>query len=252
MPDLSAIDYAVAVTAGLAGGAVNAIAGGGSLVLYPALVAVGLPSVDANVTNTIAIWPGYLGNLLGLGSEVHESRPFVARLLLPSIIGAAIGCVLLLQTPNDSFDVIVPFLVIGATLLLAFGPKLSTLLKAEHAQHQVALLTAVFLASIYGGYFGGGLGVILLAVLGLSLGQGLKVANALKGVLTPIVNIVAVLAFALFGPVHWTLVAAVAPAALIGGTVGGRTVARIDEQRLRQIVVVFGLTVGAWLLFRAI
>lgn len=251
MPLVTAAHLALAVTAGAAGGVVNAIAGGGSLVLYPALVAIGMPSVDANVTNTVAIWPGYLGNLMGLGPQAHLSRSHVRRLLVPALLGAVIGCVLLLNTSSAAFDVIVPFLVIGAALLLAAQPRLTSVLKAEHAQHRVVLFAAVFLAAIYGGYFGGGLGVILLAVLGLSLGTDIKVSNAVKSVLTPIVNVVAVLAFAVFGPVQWTLVAAVAPAALLGGVAGGKVAARVSEAALRRIVVVFGLSVGIWLAIRA-
>lgn len=243
---------ALVAAAGGLGGMVNAIAGGGSLILYPALVAIGMPSVDANVTNSVGIWPGYVGNLVGLGPDVALSRGHVARLIAPAVIGSLIGCALLLATPSSSFDVIVPFLVIGAALLLAAQPRLSTLLKAEHVQHRVVVIGSVFLASIYGGYFGGGLGVILLAVLGLCLGTDLKVSNAVKSVLTPLVNVVAVLTFAVFGPVQWTLVAFTAPVALVGGILGGRVAALVSPAALRRIVVAFGLGVGVWLAVRAV
>jgi len=238
--------------AGCVGGVVNAVAGGGSLVLYPALVAIGMPSVDANVTNSVAIWPGYLGNLVGLGPDVALSRGHVVRLLAPAVVGSLIGCVLLLHTPSSSFDIIVPFLVIAASLLLAAQSRLSDLLKAEHVQHPVVVTIAVLLAAVYGGYFGGGLGVIYLAVLGLCLGTDLKVTNSVKSVLTPVVNIVAVLMFAAFGPVSWTLVAWIAPASLVGSVMGGRLAQRVSAAALRRIVVVFGLGVGVWLAVRAL
>lgn len=229
----------------------NAVAGGGSLVLYPALVAIGLPSVEANVTNSVALWPGYAGNVLGLGGQVGQNAATIRRLAVPSVIGSGIGCALLLMTPSNAFDVLVPFLVISASLLLAAQPRLTSALSTARAQHPASALLATGFAAVYGGYFGGGLGVVLLAVLGLTLGSGLKVANAVKGGLSLLINTVAILAFALFGPVHWLLAIAIAPAALLGGALGGRFASRINEHVLRRIVVVFGLAVGVWLAFRA-
>lgn len=249
---LSALDYVLSAGAGLIAGAVNAIAGGGSLVLYPALVAAGLPTVDANVTNSVALWPGYAGNLVGLGPVVRENAAAIRRLTIPSCLGAALGCVLLLITPGRAFDLVVPELVIGASILLAVQDRLKASLSTEHAQHPATLLVSTGLAAVYGGYFGGGLGVILLAVLGLTLGTGLRAANAIKGGLSLLINTVSVLVFALFGPVHWLVVCAVAPATLVGGVLGGRLAATIDERRLRRTVVVFGLAVGAWLALRAV
>jgi uncharacterized membrane protein YfcA len=230
---------------------VNAVAGGGSLILYPALVAIGLPSVEANVTNSVALWPGYAGNVLGLGGQVGQNAATIKRLAVPSIVGSSIGCALLLMTPTGAFDVLVPFLVISASLLLAAQPRLTAALSTAHAQHPAGALLAAGFAAVYGGYFGGGLGVVLLAVLGLTLGSGLKVANAVKGGLSLLINTVAILAFALFGPVHWLLAITIAPAALLGGALGGRFASRINEQVLRRTVVVFGLTVGVWLAIRA-
>lgn len=248
-PSLAA--YALSVGAGLVGGWINAVAGGGSLVLYPALVAVGLPSVDANVTNSVALWPGYAGNLLGLGTTFSDNAQHLRRLVVPSVVGAVVGCVLLLATPSRAFDVVVPFLVIAASLLLAAQPRLKKALADGRPLHPTVLLVSVGVASIYGGYFGGGLGVILLAVLGLTLGSGIQVANAVKGGLSLLINTVSVAVFAVFGPVHWTLALAVAPAALIGGVVGGRFAAGINETALRRLVVTFGLAVGLWLGYRA-
>lgn len=251
MPDLSTADYVLSVGAGLVAGWVNSVAGGGSLILYPALVAAGLPSVDANVTNSVALWPGYAGNVVGLGGTFRDNTATLRRLAVPSVIGAVIGCVLLLVTPGSTFDVVVPFLVIAASLLLAAQPWLKSRLPEEHTGNPRVLFLSTGLGAVYGGYFGGGLGVILLAVLGLTLGSGLRVANAIKGGLSLLINTVTVIVFALFGPVHWVLVAAVAPATLLGGVVGGRFAARVNETALRRIVVLFGLAVGVWLAVRA-
>jgi uncharacterized membrane protein YfcA len=250
-PVLSASQYLLAASAGLVGGWVNSVAGGGSLILYPALVAVGLPSVDANVTNAVALLPGYAGNVLGLGEQTRSNRRIIGRLAAPAVIGAGIGCALLLLTPGRAFDVIVPFLVIAASLLLAVQPRLKDLLSADRAQHPATSMISTGLGAVYGGYFGGGLGVILLAVLGLTLGAGIRVANAVKGGLSLLINIVAVIGFAVFGPVHWLLALIIGPAALAGGLVGGRFAARVNETALRRIVVVFGLVVGIWLAVRA-
>ena len=252
MTHLSALDYLLSAGAGLIAAVVNSIAGGGSLVLYPALVALGIPTVDANVTNSVALWPGYAGNVLGLGSVVRDNAGAIRRLAIPSCVGAVAGCVLLLITPGRAFDLLVPLLVIGASVLLAVQDRLKSALATEHAQHPVTLLVSVGLAAVYGGYFGGGLGVILLAVLGLTLGSGLRVANAIKGGLSLLINTVSVLVFAVFGPVHWTVVLAVAPATLVGGVAGGRLATTIDEGTLRRVVVVFGLAVGVWLAIRAV
>jgi uncharacterized membrane protein YfcA len=245
-------DYVVGIAAGLAGGWVNSVAGGGSLVLYPALVAIGLPSVDANVTNSVALWPGYAGNIIGLGRQVLDNRATVAKLAVPAVLGAAVGSALLLATPSRAFDIVVPFLVILASLLLAAQPRLQQRLSSSHAQHPLTLLITTGLSAVYGGYFGGGLGVILIAVLGLTLGEGIRVANAVKGGLSLLINTVALVAFAAFGPVHWGLALAIAPATLTGGVVGGRFAASVNEVVLRRIVVLFGLAVGIWLAYRAI
>lgn len=252
MTDLTSADFAVCVGAGLIGGWINSVAGGGSLILYPALVASGLPSVNANVTNSVSLWPGYAGNMVGLGPAARENAPTMQRLAAPSVIGAVVGCALLLVTPTRAFDLLVPFLVIGASLLLAWQPRLQKALNKDRAQHPATLLISTGLAAVYGGYFGGGLGVILLAVLGLTLGAGLRVSNAVKGGLSLLINTVSVVVFAFFGPVSWALVAAVAPATLIGGLIGGRFASTVDEARLRVVVVTFGLAVGGWLAVRAI
>lgn len=248
---MTAADIVLLCGAGLAGGIVNSIAGGGSLLVFPALVATGLGTVAANVTNSVALWPGYVGTLFGLGSLVNTQARRARGLAPAACIGAAAGCALLLSTPARAFNVIVPFLVIGASLLVAAQPAITRRISSEHESHPRVLVIAVGISAVYGGYFGGGLGVILLAVIGLTLFQPLRETNALKSIVSLIVATVSLVAFAIFGPVHWTEVAITAPTALIGGVLGGRLAAVVNERALRVAIVAFGLGVGVWLAVRA-
>jgi len=243
---------ALVSAAGLVGGFVNAIAGGGSLLLFPALVAGGLNTVAANVTNAVALWPGYLGNVVALGRE-HRPGRGEWPVFLATALGAGAGCALLLLTPVSAFSVVVPFLIIGASLLLAgqdrIKQKLGHRIGGDRTGH---LLSGAFVGSVYGGYFGGGLGVIFMAVLGLTLTAPLARVNTLKGVLQLLVATVTLIVFAIFGPVHWLVAAIVAPISLLGGIIGGRLARRLSERVLRGFVVVFGLLVGIWLAVRAL
>lgn len=236
--------------AGLVGGFVNAIAGGGSLLLFPALVAGGLGTVPANVTNSVALWPGYVGNVLALGVR---DRPAASRwpVYLVAILGAAGGCALLLLTPASAFDIVVPFLVLGASALLAAQRRLKRWLGGHTGERPGLLLAGTAAGAVYGGYFGGGLGVILLALLGLTVAAPLSQVNVLKGILQLVVATVSLVAFAIFGPIDWVAAAIVAPTALVGGVVGGRLAKRLSEPVLRACVVSFGVVVGAWLAVRA-
>jgi hypothetical protein len=236
--------------AGLIGGFVNSIAGGGSLLLFPALVASGMGTVSANVTNSVALWPGYIGNVVALGPDDRPGRSAWPT-FLAAAVGACAGCALLLLTPASAFDVVVPFLVIGASLLLAFQPRIKVALGGRAADHRWELRGGAFLGAVYGGYFGGGLGVILMALLGLTVVASLARVNALKGALQLLIASVSLVIFALFGPVDWLAALLIAPLSLIGGVLGGRLVRRLSEPVLRAFVVTFGLAVGVWLAVRA-
>lgn len=240
--------------AGFLAGAVNAVAGGGSLISFPALVASGLPTLDANVTNTTAVWPGYLGSATAYREELRGQRARLRGLALTSIVGAGAGAVILLAAPGAVFDAIVPFLVLFGSLLLAIQPRIAAYVRERtngSAQRDALQLHgAVFLAAVYGAYFGGGLGVILLAVLGIFVADHLQHLNALKSAMSLLINTVALGAFALFGPVHWASVAVVAPASLLGGYAGARVARRLSPDVLRTTVVVLGIAVAVWLFVR--
>ena len=240
--------------AGLLGGGVNAVAGGGSLILFPALVATGYGTLAANVTNSVALWPGYVGGVAGFRRELAGQRARVVSLAVTAVLGAVVGCVLLLATPASAFDAVVPFLVLAASLLLAAQPRVSRMVgppSADHRANGKVLYPTVGLAAVYGGYFGGALGVILLGVLALTVHDSLRRLNGLKAALSLVVATVTVVAFGLFGPVDWAAVALIAPATLVGGFVGAKVARRLNDRALRRAVVVFGVVVAVLLFIRA-
>lgn len=250
---MSAVDLLIAAGVAFVAGAINSVAGGGSLILFPTLIALGLPKVDANVTNSVAQWPGYIGGVFGFREELTGQRPRIIRLGIVAVLGGILGSEVLLHTSSKAFGVVVPILVLLASLLLAVQPLLTKRLRREEGARDrgdpVWLYVAIFLAAAYGGYFGGALGVILVGVLGTALHR-LKLANALKSVLSAITATVTVVIFGLFGPVHWIVVAVAAPASLLGGFVGARIATRIPTTPLRVFIVTFGIAVSIYLFLR--
>lgn len=242
----------VGVVALLAGG-LNAVAGGGSLLLFPALLAAGLPPLAANVTTTVSIWPGYVGTAAGYRTELQGQRRRVLALAVTALLGGGTGAVLLLTTPERLFEAIVPVLIVLASILLGLQTRVTrwvqTVPGASGGLRSPLLHAALFLAAVYGGYFGGALGVVLLAVLAVFLAGDLQRLNALRAVLSLLVNTIALGAFALFGPVDGSVVAVAAPGCLLGGYVGARLARRLPVGALRGVVVVFGMVVGIALFF---
>jgi uncharacterized membrane protein YfcA len=243
------------IVAGVAAGGVNAIAGGGSLITFPSLIATGLPSVDANVTNSVSVFPGYVSSVVGSRADlVGQGRRL--RVILPTaLVGAVGGCALLLLTPARAFEVIVPFLVLGAAATLAFQERLRGLVgQPRHLSARRAAITlqvVVFIGAVYGGYFGAALGVMYVAALAVILDEPLNRINALKNVLSATVGLVTVVVFAIFATVHWGAVLTLAPATVLGGYVGARIARRMPARVLKYLIVVFGTIIGLVLLYRA-
>jgi uncharacterized membrane protein YfcA len=243
------------LAAGLAAGTINAVAGGGSLITFPALIAIGLPPVPANVSNSVAVFPGYLASVVGSHADLPDRRS-VGKLLPTTLLGAGIGCALLLNTPERAFELVVPFLILGATAVLAFQDQLRRLV--GHPRHLsqrrrgLALQATVALGSAYGGYFNAALGVMLVAGLALVLDETLARVSALKNLLSAVIGLTAVTVYAIFGPVNWVAVALVAPATLLGGYAGARLVRRLPPAVLRAVIVIFGTAIGLLLLYRAL
>ncbi|PZG14128.1 sulfite exporter TauE/SafE family protein [Nonomuraea aridisoli] len=242
---MTAVDLVFLVGAGLLAGAVNALAGGGTLISFPALLALGYPSLTASVTNAVALWPGYLGGVLGYRAELRGQRRRAIALSLTAVLGACAGSSLLLLTPSVLFESLVPWLVGFASLTLLAQPWLRRLFGGESGGPVNRLVYAgVFAGGLYGAYFNGGMGVVLLTVLGLFLSDTLHRVNAVRAALALVISSVSVVAFSLFGSVRWQAVAIVAPASLAGGFLGTRLARLMSPKVLRGVVVAFGLGVS--------
>ncbi|MFI5953436.1 sulfite exporter TauE/SafE family protein [Cryptosporangium sp. NPDC051539] len=254
--DHSLLDIALLLVAGLAAGVVNAIAGGGSLLTFPALIATGLPSIAANVTNSVSVTPGYLSSVWGSREDLRGQSGRVKGLVPLAIVGGAGGCVLLLVTPADVFELVAPFLVLAATAVLGFQPRLQKIVghpaSLSPTRRRATMSTLTLLGAAYGGYFGAALGVVLVAVLALVLDEKLQRINALKNVLSATIGLVTVAVYAIFGPVSWLGVAIVAPATVAGGYLGARLAQRLSAKALRRTIVTFGTTIGLVLLLQAL
>lgn len=247
---LNGIDFLWIGLAAMAAGAINALAGGGTLVTFPTLTAVGILPVAASVTNTVALCPGYLGAALAQWKDLKGQEGRVWLLLPAGIIGGIIGGFLLLNTGEKLFRDLVPFLILLASGLLALQEPLRGWLtrRSQQSGHEKWAVVPVGLAAIYGGYFGAGLSVIVLAVLGLTLEDNLTRLNALKQVLALAVNVAAALFFLFSGRVEWPAAAVMAVGAIIGGVLGGKVAGRVNPLTLRRLVVAIGLTVAIFYL----
>ncbi|MBF0519377.1 MAG: sulfite exporter TauE/SafE family protein [Nitrospirae bacterium] len=246
---MSTVDLVLVGLAAILGGAVNALAGGGTLITFPVLTAVGVPAVAANITNTLALCPGYLGATFAQMKELRGQLLRLGLLIPVSLIGGIVGGVLLLKTGEHAFRKLVPFLILMAVVLLAFQDKLRAwvLSRSGHTGavtiHDAWVMLPVIPAAVYGGYFGAGVSVIVLAVLGLVLEESFTRLNALKQAVSFSINIAAAIFFLFSGKVVWSAAIVMAVCALAGGVLGGRLAGWIRPSTLRRIVVVTGVVV---------
>jgi uncharacterized membrane protein YfcA len=242
---LDAANLLLVAAAAAGAGAVNSIAGGGTLLSFPALLLLGFPALTANVTNTIGLLPGYAGGSIAYRAELSVQRDRVRFLGPISIAGALVGAVLLTRTSNQVFSAIVPWLILAACALLLLQPVVTSRVRSrrpEREQHRSPwLAVAQFLGGVYGAFFGAGLGVMMLAVLGLFIRDDLQRLNALKGMMSLIINVVAAAYFAVFGPVSWIAVLVMFPASALGGFAGVALARRLHPAVLRTLVVAFGV-----------
>jgi hypothetical protein len=231
--------------AALLAGAVNAVGGGGTLLSFPALLLLGFPALTANVTSTVGLLPGYAGGSIAYRAELAVQRRRVLFLGPISVVGAVGGAILLTRTSNSVFAAVVPWLILVACALLLVQPLVTSRVRArrpEREQHRSpVLVVAQLLGGVYGAFFGAGLGVMMLAVLGLFIRDDLQRINALKGMLALVINVVAALYFAFFGPVSWPAAALMLPASAAGGFAGVSLARRLRPAVLRTVVVVFGV-----------
>lgn len=234
-------ETALLLTAAFVAGALNSVAGGGSFLTLPALVFVGVPPVVANATGTVALLPGYAAGAWGFREDTQAPPGLsMARLVVLSLVGGALGAGLLLVTSNDTFSIVVPWLLLVATVLFALGPKLREW--TAGGKPSTAKATAgVLVVAAYGGYFNGGLGILLLALFGL-LGQTqLNAMNGLKNLVSALLTAIAVAVYAAGGVVNWRYALLMMVAATAGGYIGARVARRIPALWLRWGIVATGL-----------
>jgi uncharacterized membrane protein YfcA len=242
---LSFFELLLLFLAALAAGATNALAGGGSIFTFPALIALGLPPVSANVTNTVALCPGYVGGVIGQWRDLRGQGRRMLLLLPFAAAGGIAGGLLLLQTSDEAFEDLIPALVIGACILLAVQDRVRALLQKKAGLIGLGwAIPPVILAAIYGGYFGAGLSVMFLAMLGIAIADTLARLNALKQTMSLVVNVAAALLFIGSNRVVWPAATALAVGALAGGTAGGRLASIIAPATLRLVVLTAGVLIA--------
>jgi uncharacterized protein len=241
------IVFAAAVVAG----AINAVAGGGTLVSFPTLVWLGVPAINANMTNTVAIWPGAMGSVWGYRRELRQADPRVFALVVPSLLGGALGAALLRLTPTDVFDRLVPLLILFATcLFMAQEPiqRRFNLAALHHARSHWLSWTMLFqfAVALYGGYFGAGIGILMLAALSLMGHTDIHQMNGVKNLLAMCVNGIAAIYFAFSGFVVWSDAGVMAVGSIVGGVGGAGVARRLGRPTVRRIVIAigFGMTLS--------
>lgn len=248
---LSIMDFGWVAGAAFAAGVVNALAGGGTLITFPVLTAIGLPGVMANVTNAVALCPGYVGGVWAQRQDLVGQAHRLWVLVPLGALGGVLGASLLLASGDQLFRALVPWLILLASGLLAAQEPLRRWLLARHGGTSNAPANAALpigLAAVYGGYFGAGLGVVMLATLGVTLDDTLNRLNAVKQVLSCVINFAAAILFLNSDQVQWSVAAVMAVGALVGGSLGGRWARVIAPARLRAMVVTIGVSAGIFYL----
>jgi uncharacterized membrane protein YfcA len=264
-------------SAAFAAGMMNSVAGGGTLLTFPALIWMGIDPKSANVTSTIALWPGSFGGMVGYRRELRNSRRFMLWLAPPSVAGGLVGALLLLKTPSSTFAAIVPFLILFATVLFAASePLMQWLRRKNRGVKPAAILSAStnepdrlphamaepgrawwagaiilqFFSATYGGYFGAGNGIVMLAVLSLLGLTDIHQMNGLKNFFAVCINVIASIYFMIWGPVHWPAALVMTIGAIAGGYGGAGLARRMGRRFARRAVIFIGLAMTLSLLFR--
>jgi uncharacterized protein len=239
-------------------GMINSVAGGGTLLSFPTLIWLGVPSVAANATSTVALWPGSLGGVWGFRRELREADRSLFTLAVPSLVGGLIGAILLTRTPTELFDKLVPVLIFFATCLLAGQEAIQRRfdLSAIHTNARSPWLSWAMLfqagVGLYGGYFGAGIGILMLAALSLMGHTDIHRMNAVKNLLAVCMNGIAAAYFAFSGLVLWQDAAVMAAGAIVGGVGGAGLARRMGRPLVRRIVIVIGFGMALGLLVKAL
>jgi len=251
------LDNLLIFAAAAVAGAINSVAGGGTLISFPTLLWLGMDSIQANATNTVAIWPGSLGSAWGYRRELRGFDRRVVSLVIPSVIGGIAGAVLLRLTPSELFDRLVPALIFFATVIFMLQERFQRWFNwsATHAEHEGAQWVAgamlfQFVVALYGGYFGAGIGILMLAALAIMGHTDIHQMNGIKNVLAVVINGVAAIYFIWSGLVSWPHAIVMAVGAIIGGVGGAGLARRMGRQMVRRLVIGIGFAMAISLMFR--
>lgn len=242
--------YLLLIFSAFAAGIINSVAGGGSFLTFPALVFTGVPSIIANASSTLALLPGTLASAWAYRDDFERTEGFPRLpMLIVSLVGGIAGALLLLFTPERTFDSVIPWLMLAAALLFAFGPRISPMLKRAFHIGPLTVVAIQFLIAVYGGYFGGAIGIVMLAtwsVFGLS---DIHVMNANKTVLAAAMNAVAVVLFIAARKIWWPQTLAMLVVAILGGYIGASTAKKVNPKYLRSAIIVisFAMTIAFFL-----
>lgn len=245
------LELLAVAAAGAAAGASNSIAGAGSLITFPTMVALGLPPLSANVTNTVGIVPGYVGGILGYSDLLRQQGERFTRFLVPMMVGAVAGTAALLLTSDAAFEAIVPVLIAASCLLLFFQPRLTARLTHAGNEHSPYLTAGLLFCGAYGAYFGSAVSILLFAILALFVADTLQHLNAMKIILVGCANLLAAVAYAFLAPVEWRYALILMVSSLAGGRIGAHYARRIPADPLRNGIAAVGLVVAAVLAVRA-
>lgn len=240
----------IACAASLAAGAVNAVAGGGTLISFPVLIGLGLSPVSANITNTLALTPGYISGVFAQRKDIRGLKERLIRIIPISVFGGIAGGLILIWAGDRSLEILIPYLILGASLLLLVQVRLKRWLQTRAGSGSSGIvwkafgLILLFLAAVYGGYFGAGVSILVLAVLGMIYDESLTSLNALKQMISFCINISASLYFIFTGRVEWIFVLVMGAGSIAGGFAGGMLVERINPDILRYGIVCAGILIA--------
>ncbi len=251
MPELA--DILVLFPAAILAGAINAVAGGGTFFIFPVLIMTGVPPIAANATSTMTVWPGTIASVFGYRHELKQLRDRVPQLLITSLIGGGLGAWILLKTPSSTFEFLIPWLLLAATLLFAFSGAITRNLRKNFAaipkqgdRRRILSIGAQLVIATYGGYFGAGIGILMLALLGLMGMSNIHEMNALKTVLGSAINGIAVIVFVLGGAIWWPQAIIMMAGAVMGGYFGAHFARRLPHNYVRNFVVLYGLLISVY------
>ncbi len=258
-PQFDVVHGLILALAGCIAGLMNSIAGGGTLVTFPTLIYVGLPSIASNATSTVALLPATIGGAIGYRNKIRKIFPWLKLFVPVSLIGGLIGGILLVQTPSKMFDSMVPFLILFATILFMAQSSFAQFFGSRAAKSHQQLpskrwiygsVTFQFAVAVYGGYFGAGIGILMLASLGVLGFEDIHEMNTLKVILGFLINIVAALYFVVSGLIYWPEAIVMACGAVVGGYSGAHFAQKVPQKKVRVVITAIGLVISAVMFYR--